>query len=113
MLGLAAAANGESAVEGQRTSAITAEHVRHVLRSGWSMIEASVTPLAVLLICRLLGASAAAAVTIALWYAVALLIALGWLAATRAGLTRWLRLAATMFAAVLGLLVVALKASLH
>jgi hypothetical protein len=87
--------------------------VRQVLRSGWPMIQASVTPLLVLLGSRALGVSDEAAVDIALAYTVLLLVALGHLAATRAGLTGWQRLLATSFAAVLGLVVVALKASLH
>lgn len=94
-------------------SPITREHVRHVLRSGWPMIQASVTPLLVLLGSRLLGASSAMAVNIALGYTVALLVLLGALAGTRAGLTGWPRAAAAGFAALLGLAVVGLKVSLH
>jgi hypothetical protein len=60
-----------------------------------------------------LGASAGTAVNIALWYNVLLLVALGWLATTRADLVGWRRLVATAFTAVLGLVVVGLKASLH
>jgi hypothetical protein len=77
------------------------------------MIQASITPLVVMLVCRLLGASSETAINVAMWYSVALLFGLGWLAATRAGLAGWPRLAATAFAAVLGLVVVILKASLH
>jgi hypothetical protein len=72
-----------------------------------------VTPLLVLLISRLLGVSSGVAIDIAMWYTIVLLVALGWLAAVRAGLVGWPRLAATAFAAILGLAVVALKASLH
>jgi hypothetical protein len=114
VLGLAGPPDDEgSPAEPGHAARITASHVRHVLRSGWSMIEASITPLLVLLGSRLLGANAETAVNIALAYTVFLLIALGRLAATRAGLTGWSRLAATMFAAVLGLIVIALKTSLH
>jgi hypothetical protein len=113
VLGLAGTTDGDSPVSGDATEKITADHVRHVLRSGWSMIEASVTPLVVLLGSRLLGASAETAVNIALWYTVVLLVTLGWLAATRGHLAGWPRIAATAFAAVLGLIVVGLKASLH
>jgi hypothetical protein len=69
--------------------------------------------LVVLLGSRLLGATSETAVNIALAYTVILLVALGGLAATRAGLTGWQRLLATIFAAVLGLIVIGLKGSLH
>jgi hypothetical protein len=106
VLGLAQPANRQS-------RPITAEHVRHVMRSGWAMVQASVTPLVVLSACRLLGAAPETAVNIALGYTVVLLASLGWLAATRGGLTGWPRMLATAFATLLGLLVVLLKASLH
>lgn len=111
VLGLSAGADHDSPrTTGQK---ITAAHVRTVLRSDWPMIQASVTPLVVMLISRLLGASNELAVDIALFYTILLLVALGWLAATRALLVGWPRLAATSFAAVLALIVVGLKASLH
>jgi hypothetical protein len=113
VLGLVASADGAGPVHGTATVRITSGHIRHVIRSGWPMIEASVTPSVVLLGSRLLGASAGSAVDIALWYTVVLLVVLGWLAATRAELVGWPRLVATAFAAVLGLVVVGLKASLH
>jgi len=113
VLGLAASPDNGTVVNRGRTEKVTLTHVRHVVRSGWSMIEASVTPLLVLLGSRLLGASGATAVNIALTYTVFLLVALGWLAATRAELVGWPRLVATAFSAVLGLIVVGLKASLH
>ena len=97
----------------QGTNRITAAHVRHVLGSGWAMIQASITPLIVLLGSRLLGAESEMAVNIALVYTVILLALLGWLAATRAGLTGWARRLAAAFATFLGLAVVILKASLH
>lgn len=115
VLGLAASPDDEGTPGrlGHNGSRITAAHVRHVLRSGWPMIQASVTPLLVLLGSRLLGASTTTAIDIALAYTVCLLVGLGWLAATRAGLAGWPRMAAAGFAAILGLLVVMLKASLH
>ncbi len=92
---------------------ISSAQLRQVLGRGWTMMQASVTPLLVLLASRLLGASRGAAVDIALAYTVVLLVGLGALGAQRAGLTGWPRALATAFSAVLGLLVVALKASLH
>jgi hypothetical protein len=95
------------------THRITAAHVRHVLGSGWAMIQASVTPLVVLLGSRLLGADSETAVSIALGYTVILLALLGWLAATRAGLAGWPRTLAAGFSTFLGLVIMVLKASLH
>jgi len=112
VLGLAASPRGDDP-PGHPGQKITAAHLRHVLASGWPMIEASVTPLLVLLGCRALGAGVDAAVNVALAYTLVLLIGLGWLAGTRAGLTGWPRVLATLVAAVLGLIVIGLKASLH
>lgn len=112
VLGLAGLPDDESRY-GHPGQKITAAHVRQVLTSGWAMIEASITPLLVLLFSRLLGADSDTAINISLAYTLVLLIGLGWLAGTRAGLTRWPRLLATLFAAALGLLVIGLKASLH
>ncbi|SNT64475.1 hypothetical protein SAMN05421812_11753 [Asanoa hainanensis] len=96
-----------------RGTSVTRTDVLHVLTAGWALIQASITPLLVLLLSRLAGASSAAALDAALAYTVALLVVLGWLSARGAGLTGWPRWAATAFAGVLGLVVVALKASLH
>jgi hypothetical protein len=116
VLGLVATASGEEQ-GGPRlsegTPSIDRAHLREVLGRGWTMIQASVTPLVVLLGSRLLGASRESAVDIALAYTVVLLVGLGSLGAQRAGLTGWPRTLATAFSAFLGLLVVALKASLH
>ena len=111
VLGLASSA--DDGADSAGTAKITAAHIRHVVRSGWPMIEVSVTPLLVMLGSRLLGVSGDTAVTIALWYNVFLLLSLGWLLAKRAELTGWRRVAATGFTAILGLIVVGLKASLH
>lgn len=112
VLGLASSPDSAGPYE-QRSNRITRAHVRHVLRSGWGMIQASVTPLVVLFACRLFGVDNETAVNIALGYTVLLLALLGWLAATRAGLTGWPRAIAAGFSILLGLLVVILKASLH
>lgn len=112
VLGLASSPDHAGPYE-QKTHRITAPHVRHVMRSGWAMIQASVTPLVVLFAGRLFGADNETAVNIALGYTVLLLALLGWLAATRAGLNGWPRAMAAGFSILLGLLVVALKAGLH
>ena len=90
VLGLAASPDGDDS-HGHLGQKITAAHIRHVLGSGWPMIEASVTPLLVLLGCRLLGAGVDTAINVALAYTLVLLVGLGWLAGTRAGLTGWHR----------------------
>jgi hypothetical protein len=116
LLGLVATASpdelGAARPSGGRQS-ITRAQLRQVLSRGWAMIQASVTPLVVLLGSRLLGASSGAAVDIALGYTVVLLVGLGALGAQRAGMTGWPRTLATAFSAILGMMVVALKASLH
>jgi hypothetical protein len=96
-----------------RGRSVTRAEVLGVLTAGWALIQASITPLLVLLLSRLAGASDAAALDAALAYTVFLLVVLGWLASRAAGLTGWHRWAATAFAGVLGLVVVALKVSLH
>lgn len=112
VLGLAASSGSAAEAEAPGPR-ITGAHIRHVLGSHWSMVQASVTPLAVLLGSRILGADADTAIDIALAYTMFLLVGLGWLAATRAGLTGWQRGMATIFTAMLGVVVVILKASLH
>ncbi|REG00048.1 hypothetical protein DFJ67_6094 [Asanoa ferruginea] len=105
LLGLAARGDGRPSV--------TRAEVLGVLTAGWAMIQASITPLLVLLLARLAGASNETALDAAVAYTVLLLVVLGWLAARSAGLTGWLRWAATAFSGVLGLVVVALKVALH
>jgi hypothetical protein len=112
VLGLASSPDRAGPYE-QGTHGVTFAHLRHVIGSGWAMIQASITPLVVLLGSRLLGANSETAVNIALGYTVVLLAFLGWLAATRAGLTGWPRVLAAAFATFLGLVVVVLKGSLH
>jgi hypothetical protein len=112
VLGLATAADEGEPPGAAGAPKITVDRVRHVLRSGWSMIEVSVTPLLVMLGSRLLGADPDTAVNIALSYNVFLLVALGWLAATRADLVGWRRIAGTAVTAGLGLVVIGLKAAL-
>jgi hypothetical protein len=112
VLGLASSPDHAGPYE-QGSNRITAAHMRQVTRSGWAMIQASVTPLVVLFVSRVLGADNGTAVNIALGYTVLLLASLGWLAANRAGLSGWPRALAAGFSTLLGLLVVILKASLH
>jgi hypothetical protein len=104
---------GLAARGGDGKPAVTRAEVLGVLTAGWAMIQASITPLLVLLIARLCGASSEIALDVAVAYTVLLLVVLGWLAARSAGLVGWPRWAATAFAGVLGLVVVALKVALH
>jgi hypothetical protein len=92
---------------------VTLRQVADVLRRGWRMVEASYTPVLVLVGAWLLGASTAEAIAAAVYYTTGLLIALGWLIGRRTGQTGW-ALAGTMaFVGALGFIIVVLKLALH
>ena len=79
------------------------------LATTWSMVSASFIPLAVLLLAGLATASTAAAANAALVVAVLLLMVYAWLAGRAARLRGWQLAVITSLAAVLGLLMIALK----
>ncbi|HTP16313.1 MAG TPA: hypothetical protein VMK13_10805 [Streptosporangiaceae bacterium] len=79
------------------------------LAATWSMVSASVVPLAVLLLAWLTGASTTLAVNEALVVAVLMLMIYAWLAGRAARLRGWRQLVVTSLAALLGLLMIALK----
>jgi len=83
--------------------------IRARLAGSWPIVSASFAPLAVLVVARLAGASAFAAANIGVGAAVVLLTAHGWSAGRAAQLTGWQLTACTSIAAVLGLVMVALK----
>ena len=84
-------------------------HIRAALAATWPMVSASFLPLLALVLTWLAGASAPAAANIALAVAIVLLTIHGW-SAGRASRLRGLQLfAATSIAALLGLVMVALK----
>jgi hypothetical protein len=87
----------------------TRAHIRAGLARSWPIVSASFAPLAVLVVARLAGASALAAANIGIGAAVVLLTAHGWTAGRAAQLRGWQLTASTSIAAVLGLVMVALK----
>jgi hypothetical protein len=106
----------------ERYSVLLAVHMRgsgatvaasRVLRQGWRMVEASYTPVLVLVLAWALGASVAAAITASLYYTTGLLIALGWLAGRRNGQTGWALIRTMAFVGALGVIIVTLKLTLH
>ena len=84
--------------------------VGHSLRVSWPMVSASFIPLVVLLLARLLGASAFVAAEVALTVAVVLLIVHGYAMGRSAGLKGFRLAAVTCTAGLLALILVALKA---
>jgi hypothetical protein len=85
------------------------QYVRSVLANSWPMVSASYIPLLVLIVARLAGASANAAANVALAVVIVLLTYHGWSAARASELHGWRLAGATLTAAVLGLVMVALK----
>jgi hypothetical protein len=88
---------------------ITLAHARRVFAEGFSMVEASYTPLLVLVVAWGLGADENTAVNLALLATVAVLLALGLVAGRRAGLSGWLLAASTVFTGLLGIVLIVLK----
>jgi positive regulator of sigma E activity len=101
---LAAHARGERVTRVQLTES---------LRAGWPMVQASYTPLLVLVVAKLLGATTATAISIAVFSTAALLVGLGWLAGKRSGQSGWALTVTVAFAGGLGLVIIALKYALH
>jgi hypothetical protein len=96
-----------------RGEPITRRHIASVFGHGWPMVQASYTPLVVLGLAWTFGASNATALNLALGFCVATLAALGVLAGRRAGLSRWAVVGSGSFTALLGLVLIVLKAFLH
>jgi hypothetical protein len=91
----------------------TGADVWAVLREGWPMVEASYTPLIVLLVVDLLTARLAVAVITSLATSTVLLVALGYVAARRAGASGAGAVGWAVASGALGLVTVALKLLLH
>lgn len=87
----------------------TGAYIRLRLARSWPIVSASFAPLAVLIVARLAGATALAAANIGVGAAIVLLTAHGWTAGRAAHLKGWQLAASTSIAAVLGLVMVALK----
>lgn len=87
--------------------------VRHQLASGWEIVTASLLPLAVLAVLRLLGAPLETAVLWALVVSTLLLIAAGWEIGRGGHLAALERLATAAVAGAFGASMIVLKALLH
>ncbi len=83
--------------------------VRSALAATWPMVSASFVPLIALVVARLIGGSASAAVTVGLVVAVVLLTIYAWSAGRAADLRGRQLLLITSIAAGLGLLMIILK----
>lgn len=87
----------------------TLAHTRAALAAKWPMVSASYIPLLTLLVARLAHASTTSAALIALCVTVTLLMVYGWRAGQAAGLSRLGRLAMTVAAGALGVVMILLK----
>jgi hypothetical protein len=92
---------------------ITWSAVRGVFVSGWPMVQASYGPALVLVIAGLLGLGTLEAVDLALTATILMLAGLGALGAQRAGLGRLGIVGSSVFVALLGIVLILLKALLH
>lgn len=88
-------------------------HVRRQLTNGWEFVTASVLPLVVLVIVRLVGVDLDTAVLVALGCNTLLLCLHGWEMGRLGHLTRLERVATTAVAGLFGVLLIALKTTLH
>jgi hypothetical protein len=79
----------------------------------WRMVTASFIPLAALLAAAALGADEPDAVLASLVLITVMLAVLGWVAAGRAGMRAWHRLAAAAASSLGGLVMIGLKFALH
>ncbi len=84
-------------------------YIRGALAATWPMVSASYAPLLALVLARLAGASASAAANVGLAVATVLLAFHGWSAGRSAQLRGGQLLLATLVAAALGLVMIALK----
>ncbi|MCM3924340.1 hypothetical protein ND748_22050 [Frankia sp. AiPs1] len=83
------------------------------LLRNWPLVQASVLPLAVLILARVAGATAEGALQAALWTCVVLLAVWGLLAGGAAGLTGWRLARYATGSSLLGLILVALEVAIH
>jgi hypothetical protein len=88
-------------------------HLQHRLRSSWRLVTASFLPLGALLVAALFGAGSRDAVTVALLFTTVLLTLLGWSAARRSNQSGLALVASTAASSMIGLVLIALKFSLH
>ncbi|MEV6318109.1 hypothetical protein [Streptomyces sp. NPDC051776] len=81
------------------------------MRNQWPIIQSALTPLLVLLLALLCGATTTIALAIAVWFTVFLLSAFGLVGARRGGLKGRPVVKSALLAGILGLIVVGLKSS--
>jgi hypothetical protein len=96
-----------------RGERVTWAQLRGTLRAGWPMVQASYTPLLVLIGAGLLGADTATALSAAAFYTAALLFVLGWRAGRRGGQSGWGLAGTVAVVGGLGIVMVILKLALH
>jgi hypothetical protein len=92
---------------------VTAAWLWRSLREGWPMVQASYTPLAVLVVAAVVGQPTRGAVLDALVFTTAVLGWLGWSAGRRGGLRGTRLLLGTLMTGALGVLMIGLKLVLH
>ena len=96
-----------------RGEQLTLRRILAAFGRGWPMVQASYTPLLVMLIAWSVGASNTAAVNLALAATVVLLVVFGATGGRRAAFGRWGIVASAVFSGLLGMVMILLKAFLH
>jgi hypothetical protein len=91
----------------------TGRRVIRALNENWAVLIGAAPPIVVLLLARAFGADGETAAWIALWVTGGLLVAVGGVAAWRAGARGWPLVGEVLVGGCFGLLVVALKYALH
>jgi hypothetical protein len=97
-------------VRGQK---FTWPYVRQVFVHGWPMVQASYGPVIVLVLSALVGLTSEQAIDLALSATIVVLAGLGAVAAQNAGMNRWATVGSAFFTALLGVVLILLKALLH
>lgn len=87
--------------------------IREAAKEEVAVLQGGLPAVAVFVLATLLGTDPAAAGTLALWFSVAMLAAVGYLAGHAAGVSGWELVAETLTAALFGVLIVVLKAAMH
>jgi hypothetical protein len=89
------------------------QHVRVQLTTGWEIVTASVLPLGVLLVLSLVGVSVNVAILAAMACTTLLLFLSGWEIGRSGHLSTRARIASACVAALFGVMLIVLKATLH
>jgi len=91
----------------------TGARVLHALNDNWAVLIGATPPILVLLVARAFGADGETAAWVALWVTGGLLVAVGGIAAWRAGARGWPLVGEILVGGCFGVLVVGLKYALH